>query len=1201
MKKKKIEFADLHHHTEHSLLDAFGSVTTHVQRCVDLGHTAVAMTEHGTLRGMLALEAACKSAKVKPIYGCEFYVTVDHKVKGLTPEQEASVTSGKKGAEATKAKKRLAEKLGINERRHLVLLAENDQGLKNLIRLSNIANRDGFYHKPRIDLDLLEEFNEGLIVNSGCIGSVIAASALSGKKGDMERAIDDVLWFKAVFGDRFSLEIQPHPIEEQSEWNKVAVRLSKAFGIPLIAANDSHYPAPDDWRVHDTLVAIGHGNNVHDCDRMRYEIETFGLKDSSDMVEAFARVHEDLSRSDVESAIERAAEQAERCNASVWKPKTILLPNASEVPPNEELRDFALDGWEWRRIEANSERNGIKIKKYLARLKHELNVIEGLNFAPYFTLVRDLIQWARDNGIGIGPGRGSSAGSLVCYLLGITSLDPLEHGLLFERFLTPGRLDWPDIDIDFEDQRRHEVFVYLVDKYGTDNVAQITTIGRMKGRSALKDVARAHGVSRATVDAVTSSIVEVLDRDSEVGSIEQALETDPDMKKFAKAHSRVVAEAIALEGNIRQVGIHPAGIVISPISLIDFVPVERRKVSGSDDPLFVTAFDKDEIPQMGLVKLDILGVKMLSVLADAQRLIEKTTGIIVNYEELTFDDADVLQGFTDGDYVGVFQYDSPTARAAAHGVVFDSFEDVVALNALNRPGPAKSGLADDWRSRKAGHKGAKQNPTIAKICADTLGVIVYQEHVIRILQELAGYSPEEAGRLRKAISKSAGAGYLEADRPAFVRGANEVGGMEEDEAESLWTQIEQFGSYGFNKSHAAVYSAISYWCMWAKTYYPNEFFCALLTHEKDPAIASRIAREAERRGVKVSTPSANFSQPSWTVAPTGELVAGLEMIKGIGSKPATSISAGAPYKDFVDFISKVNRRAVHKGVVVALAKSGALDELVGNTRWFIDNVEDVLKMVGKKGWSETILAELKRAEEEEEWFTDEDRHAEAISVGISGANPLGVLKQIKKSLRPSSDWTSIEDIFDGALIHGVMTAKKVGTSGKRKWAAIEIEDGEGEKIRLRLDEKMFHLYRPILDSGVGSIVAARVAINKKSGTGKPTLLVDMLSMRRRWLDGEELTWQERSLFKDHPAGNGVGKWWKGGDALVLSVKEVTDRNGKYMAFVSMDPGEGASKAREVVFFSSVWEDFDEDVYPGRVVRLWGKLEKASILADKVKV
>jgi DNA polymerase-3 subunit alpha len=1202
MKKSKMEFADLHHHTEHSLLDAFGNVQTHVKRCVELGHSAVAMTEHGTLRGILALESACKKESIKPIFGCEFYVTKDHRAKGLTPEQSASVTAGLKGAEATNRKKVLAESLGINERRHLVLLAENEAGIQNLITLSNIANKKGFYHKPRIDLELLEKYSEGIIVNSGCIGSVISASALN---GEMERAIDDMLWFKEVFGDRFSLEIQPHPLKEQRQWNKIAAKLSKAFDIPLIAANDSHYPAPDNWKVHDTLVAIGHSVRVDDCERMRYAVETFGLKGADSMLEAFDRVHPYLERKTIQDAIERAAQQAERCNAEVWKPKKVLLPMVSKKP-NSVLKEIVLDGFLWRKIEQRSAKNGIPVSDYLDRIKHELGVIKGLKFSTYFLMVHDIIRFCREGGIGVGPGRGSSAGSLVCYLCGITAIDPMELGLLFERFLQPDRKDWPDIDMDFEVNRRQEVFEYLTKKYGEENVAQITTLTKLKGRSTLKDVARAHGVPLSIVEKITSSIVEEIARsDDGLSAIETAMESDPDMIEFARNYPLVVQQSIELEGTLRQVGVHPAGVVVSPIELDLFVPVERRLLKKQE--IFVTAFDKDEIPELGLVKIDILGLKTLSVLTDAMKMVERRTGTFVDYEELDFDDQEVLDRFTAGDFLGVFQFDTATAAAACIDVVFDLFEDVIAINALNRPGPSTSGLADDWRERKKGKKGKKQNKIVAKICSDTLGVIVYQEHVIQILQKLAGYSSEEASRLRRAISKSKGAGYLEADRPVFVEGAVKVGGMGEEEADSLWTQIEKFGAYGFNKSHAAAYAAIAYWCQWMKVYHPVEFFCALMSHESDPAVASKIAREAERRGIRVKTPDVNFSGATWTVSPQGELLAGLGMIKGVGEKPSESIAKNAPYKSFSGFISKVNRRAVHKGVLVALAKSGALEGLVPNTKFFISEVEDLLKKVGKKGWVEELEARLEDSKSEDD-YTDEDLRAESISVGISGTDPLRVLEGLRLYLRPKGDWTPIASAFNGCLISGVMVAKKVGTSGKRRWAAIEIEDSEGDKLRIRLDEHDFHNYRQILDSGIGAIIAARVILSKRSSAAKPAILIDMLELRKKWRETDpedwstEMSWQELSLFraKENPAKAGGWNWWKGGTALVLSVKEVRDKNGRHMAFVSMDGGVGAVRSEEVVFFADLWEEVEDLVYPGQVLGVWGKKDKTSILIDEVK-
>jgi DNA-directed DNA polymerase III PolC len=880
----------------------------------------------------------------------------------------------------------------------------------------------------------------------------------------------------------------------------------------------------------------------------------------------------------------------------VWKPKTILLPEVTDEDPDDELQDLALDGWGWRDIDARAKRLGEKRKTYMRRIKHELGVIGSMGFAPYFLVVHDAIEWARSQGIMVGPGRGSAAGSLVCYLLGITSIDPLEHGLLFERFLTPGRKDWPDIDVDFEDRRRHEVFAYLRERYGDENVAQISTLSRMKGKSALRDVARAHGLHTAEVDAVASTIVEVLTRDAEVGSIERALEGDVSLREFETEHPAVIEQAVALEGHIRHVGIHPAGVVTSPIPLTDFVPLERRLVSGEE--VIVTAFDKYTIPELGLVKLDFLGLKTLSVLADARRLVEERTGEVIDYEALTFDDPDVLEAFTDGDSVGVFQFDSPTARAATAGVVFESFEDVVALNALNRPGTAKSGLADEWRKLKAGEKGAKQNPIIAGICSDTLGVIVYQEHVIKILQDLAGYTPEEAGRLRKAISKSAGAGYLEADRPVFVKGAG-ARGMEREEAEALWSQIEQFGAYGFNKSHAAAYGAIAYWCQWMKLRHPAEFFCALLTHESEPAEASRVSREAERRGVPVCPPDVNVSRGSWTVSPAGELVAGLEMIKGVGSKPAENVGKVGPFDSFVDFIVKVNRRSVHRGVMVALAKAGALADIVPNAKWFIENAEALLKRVNRKGWAEELTEKLE-ASRDEDAFDDEDAAAMAITVGISGTNPMSVLDSMRRDLlRARGDWHAVEDCFDGSLIAGVLTAKKVGTSGKRRWASVEIEGDDGARVRLRLDDEGFQRFRPVLDAGLGALIAARISVGKGGGA-RPMLLVDLLEMRRKWRAGEPFEWYELAMCraKEHPASSGVGKWWRGGKALVLRVNERRDRNGRWMAFVSCDGGVGAQQARELVVFADLWEECEDYTIPGKVVAIKGKLDKRGTIVAK---
>lgn len=1195
----KRSFVDLHHHSEHSVLDGLGSVTEHIQRAKELGHAAVAFTEHGTCRGFVALDVACKAEGVRPVYGCEVYVCRDHRRTTLADEQVAAVTAGLNATDAKAAKKALERVEGINERRHCVVLAETDEGLRNLIRLTNTANTAGFYYKPRVDLDLLEEYNEGLIVNSGCLGGVLARPYFAGDTGRMldtlERLID-------VFGDRFSLEIQPHPIEEQAEWNLVAWRLSREYGVPLVAANDSHYPSPDDWRVHDTMVCVGTKAEVADCDRLRYVSETFGLKSGEGMVEAFARSHPDLPRSVVLAAVERSVELAERCTAKLWKPSGVLLPRVTEREPDDELKDLCFDGWEWRDVPGRAARRGVLTSTYTERLAHELRVIKGMGFASYFLVVHEALNWARGEGIVTGPGRGSAAGSLVCYLLGITSLDPLEHGLLFERFLTPGRVDLPDIDCDIEDRRRQEVIEHLRDRYGRDCVAQISTVSRMRARSALKDVARAHGLPGGEVARVSGAIVEGLDRDDdERGVLEQALETTPALRAFADVHPEVMAHAIALEGSVRHVGIHPAGVVTSPFPLRDFIPLERRVNKGEE--IVVTAYDMRECEAAGLVKLDVLGLSTLSVVSHAVHLIARRTGEHIDLEVLPFNDGLTLEAFTEQDFVGVFQFDTATSRSACDGVVFDAFEDVVALNALNRPGPAKSGLADLWRERKREGAWAPGHPIIEAICADTRGVIAYQEHIIRILQELAGYTPEEAGRLRKAISKSKGRGYLELERPVFVEGAERVGGMDAAAADELWTQIEEFGAYGFNKSHAAAYSAISYWCQWLKVRHPVEFFCALLANESDTAKAGVYIREAARRGVKILPPEINVSGESWT--PRGSsLVAGFSAVKKVGERACQSLVEVQPVKDLPDFLTRVNRRTVNKGVLEALAKAGAFRPFAPNTSWLLDNLEAILKRVGRKGWVDALNEQL-LASALEPGFSERDAAAVRLEVGVTtGAHPAEVVTDLlEDALRVG--FTSFAGAKDGAWCVGVVSGFKVGTARGERWAAAELEDADGDRLKLRFNDLEYRRHLPVLSGGVGTLVGVNLAINKFGGV-RAAVLVDLLALRRRWKDGDVFAPEELAFFGlMHPVrahrAEVRSDWWRertGHPVLVLGVNVRRDKNNRLFAFVRVDPGVG--RTREVVVFSDLYGESKGFMKKGSVVVMTGKKdERGGVVATSI--
>lgn len=1169
------DWVDLHHHSGFSLLDGYGSVDDHFARAKELGHPAVAFTEHGTARGFMAMDAAAQKHGLKAIFGVEFYVTRDHRLQGLTVEQRASVTAGLKGRDATAAARVLEKSLGITERRHLVAIAETDEGVRNLLRMNNTANTVGFHYKPRIDLELLREHSEGIWASSACLGGVLAKSFL---EGDFDRLVEDALELDEILDGRFSLELQPHPIGKQVEWNQIALKLHRELEIPIIVTNDSHYIHPDDDVVHDAMLALGTGRLIDDPDRMRYAAKSFALKSEEELLEAFARNHPAIPRAKVVEGMERAAMIADRCDGGLYKPKTVLLPSLPIEEPTveDELRELCLEGWDWREIDRRADEGDHDRRAYLARLGHELKVIAELEFTRYFLIIREMLSWAREQGITIGPGRGSSAGSLVCYLLGITSLDPIEHGLLFERFLTPGRTDYPDVDCDVEKHRRAEVFAHLRDLYGEENVAQIGTISRMRGRSALRDVARVYAVPGAEVEKVVSSIVGSVIRDGEDDSIAEALASTPALQEFAKRRPDVMTSTLALEGHIRHVGIHPAGVICSPVPLAELVPLERRKSKGEAKD--VIGYDMRECEGMGLIKIDLLGLKTLSIVADALRMIEARTGERIDLEALSYDDPAIFERFTARDFSGVFQFDSPSARDASKGVTFTGFGDVVALNAVNRPGPADSGLADDWRARRASGVPKKTHPIVDAICADSLGVVIYQEHVIRILQELAGFTPAEAGRLRKAIAKSKGVGALEAERPAFVDGAV-AAGMPRVDADALWTQIESFGRYGFNKSHAAAYSAISYWCMWLKHYHPVEMFCALLANETDAGKAGRYVREAARRGISIDPPNVNASATAWTVR-GGHLLAGLESIKGIGANACAELLRCAPFSSMADLMARVNRRVVNRGVVIRLAKAGALREFVPNPRWLCDEIERLNKRVNKsKGWMKLCDDEVEASSSEPGW-NDEDAWALAIEVGVHGRgeHPLGVLATIDDELL-RKDFGELGAPLDGDLVRGIVTTRKVGTSRGGRWASLELEDEKGKKLRLRLDDESYRANRHVVDLGVGAIVAARVKV--RNGRARVSRLFDLLGLRARWLGGEDLLLEELELTREfHPATEHRGgrspapSWADAGKptvCLVVGAKGVRTRTtGRMMGFAHLDAGDG--RAREVVIFSDLWDE-----------------------------
>lgn len=1140
-------YVDLHHHSEYSSLDGLGTIQEHIRRCKELKMPAITITDHGNIRNWLPLARLTEEeGGIWPIFGCEVYVCRDMYRRGLTKEEVASISVGKSKKEIAEARKVLAKAEGIREARHLTLHAVTSEGVVNLQKIVSLGHTEGFYYKPRVDKRLLAKHASGIHATSGCIGGLLSKSFFD---RDFERLVDDWEWCLRIFGDNFSVELQPHPIEEQAEWNLIAVKLSRRYGGKIVVANDSHYPHPDDSCAHDSLVCVSTGAKVVDCDRMRYVPHTFGLKSREAMIEAFARHHPDISLRDIEAGLERSLEIAEAARGCELPVSGKVILPATIESPDIQLKKEVLKGQKFRDCFG---------EEYEDRIKHELKVIRDLGFAPYFLIVQEVIDWARQQGILVGPGRGSAVGSLICYLLQITNLDPMKHGLLFERFLTPGRPDWPDIDVDFQDDRRGEVFQYVQDKYGKEHVAFIRTFGRMRGRTALADMARVHSVKGSIVEKVTSSIVEDASRvnpEGSSGTIERALEESEDLRKFNDLYPVVVEHAIRLEGTIRQVGVHPAGIVVSPRPLVEYVPLENHTKDEQAYP--VTAYDMRDIERAGLIKFDFLGLKTLSIISKAIDLIKaKDPDAEVDFHEDMLLDTNVLDKFTEQDFLGIFQYDTGSMKQASKGVVFTSFEDITAMNALNRPGPAGAGMISVWRKRKRKKEWERGHESIEAITAETYGVIVYQEQILRILQEVAGFKPDKAGKLRKQISKSKGEDALRESEEAFFEGCMN-NGLTFEEVSDIWDKIKTFGAYGFNKSHSAAYSAIAVWSQWLKVYYPAEFFCSLLNRTEDTADTGRLARAAETYGLDILSPCINRSKQEWVLYGR-KLLAPVNLVKGVGEKASESIVDNAPYRSLPEMLTTVNRRAVHKGVLKALIKSGAMSDLIPCPETGLEDLESILKMVGKKGWVSRVMTWVAGQE-------PDDIHPDyalrlKLEVGCvlgAGVHPLDCLNDfiahdLRQTFRP------LNDLKDGCWFMGVVISRKVGSGPTGRWAQLVVEDHSRATMKIKLSGGNYQKFRHIVDEGTGALVAGCVSIYR--GNAHPIHLTSLLTLETEYNSGElSIDPLERMYIKDkHPTFKVDPSELADSDhvvGLVLSVKRRADRNGNEYAIISYDTGD----------------------------------------------
>lgn len=877
-------FAHLHVHTEYSLLDGACRIEKLMDRVAELGQTAVAMTDHGVMYGAIDFYRAAKARGIHPVIGCEVYVTPGSRF-------ERGYAQGQ-------------------WHRHLILLCENMEGYRNLIHMVSLSFSEGFYVRPRVDLDLLRKHSKGLICLSACLAGCIPQALMN---GDYEGAKRQALEFREIFGENnFFLEIQDHGIEAQKEVNMGLYRLSDETGIPLVATNDAHYLTREDARIQDVLMAIQMGKTVDDPTRMKFETSEFYIKSEEEMFALFP-THPD--------AIARTVEIANRCQVEFEFGK-YHLPQF-DVPDGYTAREY-LDKL---CLEGLHERYPDDDGTVRERLDYEINMIDKMGFVDYFLIVSDFIHYAKRNGIPVGPGRGSAAGSIVSYCLGITDLDPIKYSLYFERFLNPERVSMPDIDVDFCYVRRPEVIEYVTRKYGTDHVAQIVTFGTMAARAAIRDVGRALSIPYNEVDAVAKQVPMELHI-----TIDRALTINPELKKMYDSNPTVknlIDTARALEGMPRHASTHAAGVVITKDPVDTYVPLARN------DEQMVTQFTMTTLEELGLLKMDFLGLRNLTVIADAEKMIRRHTPDF-SIEKVSDHDAATFQMLGQGRTMGVFQLESAGITNVVTGLRPQSIEDITAVVALYRPGPMQS-IPRYIECRHHPEKVRYKHPLLEPILSVTYGCMVYQEQVMEAFRKLAGYSLGKADMVRRAMSKKKFK-ELEKERVSFIYGNPDEGidgaiarGVPEQTAAEIFDEIMDFANYAFNKAHAVCYAVVSYRTAYLKCHYPREYLAALLTSVLDvPGKISEYIAEAKEMGIRVLPPDVNSSEDGFSVS--GEDIRfGLAAIKNVGRAFMRQLveerQANGPYVSLMDFCERLYDKELNRRALESMIQAGAFDSM----------------------------------------------------------------------------------------------------------------------------------------------------------------------------------------------------------------------------------------------------------------------------------
>ena len=1021
-----MSFAHLHVHTEYSLLDGSNKIKECVSRVKELGMDSVAITDHGVMFGVIDFYRAAKAVGIKPILGCEVYVA-----PGSRFDKEAVGS-------------------GDDRYYHLVLLAENDLGYHNLMKIVSRGFTEGYYYKPRVDMEILKEFHQGIIALSACLAGEVQKNIVRGMYEEGKAA---ALRYQEIFGEgNFFLELQDHGIQEQKLVNQSLLRMAKETQIGLVATNDVHYTYAEDEKAHDILLCIQTGKKVADEDRMRYEGGQYYIKSEEEMKTLFPYALE---------ALENTQKIADRCNVEIEFGVT-KLPKY-DVPEGytswEYLNKLCYNGLKERYPDGEES-----LKE---RLEYELSVIKSMGYVDYFLIVWDFIKYARDHDIMVGPGRGSAAGSIVSYTLGITSIDPIKYQLLFERFLNPERVSMPDIDVDFCFERRQEVIDYVVEKYGSDRVVQIVTFGTMAARGVIRDVGRVMDLPYAFVDGIAKMVPTELNI-----TLERALTVNPEFKRMYQEDEQVrelIDMSKRLEGLPRHTSMHAAGVVISQKAIDEYVPLSL----GSDGSV-TTQFTMTTLEELGLLKMDFLGLRTLTVIQDAVKLASRSSGKDINMEQIDYNDKAVLDSIGTGRTDGIFQLESGGMKSFMKELKPQNLEDIIAGISLYRPGPM------DFIPQYIKGKNHTDNitydcPQLEPILAPTYGCIVYQEQVMQIVRDLAGYTLGRSDLLRRAMSKKKG-DVMKKERQSFVYGNEAEGvpgcianGIDEKTANKIYDEMIDFAKYAFNKSHAAAYAVVSYQTAWLKYYYPVEFMAALMTSViENPGKVSEYIYTCRQMGIEILPPDINKGEGSFSVD-NGNIRYGLAAIKSIG-KPViqailTEREARGEFKNMKDFIERLSGKEVNKRTIESFIKSGAFDSLGGTRKQFMVIYVQILDQVNQeRKYSMTgqmslfdMVDEDQKAEfdiplpdvGEYEKETKLAFEKEVLGVYLSGHPMEEYEEKWRKSISKTTlDFQLVEDtghtkVLDGAreIIGGMITDKTIKyTKNNKVMAFVTLED-----------------------------------------------------------------------------------------------------------------------------------------------------------------